>query len=228
MNRRPFKFDRVVTAAPNIDIEIRRACGHIEVIKSFTKDTNTPWFATQEQRDCRACYQGRTTDVDDRAVASGKRVELRGTGKQVAWAKTLRQKRAETFAKVWNVVQEQGKKSIAKNTFTQADVDAGIEALKVAIMDLMMGKTEWFVDDIGDLTYTSADARWWIDCRSMTDRQVLETLCETRDIGARRDPEDWTGLFIAKDVADDVSDNVSAAPIEADDVDELELDDTPF
>ena len=224
MNKRPYKFDRAQTSTPQIDIEVRRACGHIETVKSFTKDTNTPWFASQEQRDCRECYTQKSTAVDDRAVAGGKRVALRGTDKQIDWAKALRQKRALSFATIWNDVIEQGKKVIDQKRYAQTDVDAGVEALRVAIMELMMGKTEWYVDDKSDDTFTSADARWWIECRTMTDRQMLEVLCDTRDVGAMPDPKDWSGLFVSRSV----DDSEPVATTDTVDADEFELDTSPF
>ena len=80
-------------------VEVTRACGHKEVIEVYGDPAKSQWLDSARLRDCKLCYSQKQQGADEQAVADGKRVALDGTEKQIAWAGTIRQRRAVEFGK---------------------------------------------------------------------------------------------------------------------------------
>ena len=201
-------------------VEVERTCGHVEMLEVRGDPAQSAFLDNARLRMCGKCYRESQTERDRQAVSEGKRCELDGSQKQVAWAQSIRQKRAVEFGNALNDATAWAKGQIEKGAFTADFVKARNKVVLAAIGELFMGKVTWaLLDQDGqEFAAQSDSARWWIDTREMEPRDMIASLLpQYRWEGYR----DWEPLF--RDEAPPEPEDVSAYDVPA-----AEFEDNPF
>jgi len=172
-------FQRVAGGGEKIDYEIVFLCGHAGTIQVFAgfNPENSRWVQAQKDRDCRDCYTAKMVESDQASVDAGKRVALDGGPKQVPWAQSVRQSRASEMRTWLESVTAVGAGAVKAGRLTQAEFAAGIQDVRVAFSDLMMG-VEFSDEDYDHSGY----AKWWIDSRKDSLDGIIARLLPDRDI----------------------------------------------
>jgi len=172
-------FQRVAGNAEKHDYAITHLCGHTGIIQVFagSNPDNSRWVQAQKDRDCRDCYTAKMVDSDQASVDAGKRVALDGGPKQVPWAQSVRQSRASEMRTWLESVTAVGAGAVKAGRLTQAEFAAGIQDVRVAFSDLMMG-VEFSDEDYDHSGY----AKWWIDSRKDSLDGIIARLLPDRDI----------------------------------------------
>lgn len=210
-------------ATPRVtQVEVERTCGHVEMLEVRGDPSRSAFLDNARLRQCGPCYRESQTERDRQAVAEGKRCELDGSQKQVAWAQSIRQKRAVEFG---NVLHESGawtKPLVASGGLTADFVKARNKVVLSAIGELFMGKVTWaLLDQDGqEFAARSDSARWWIDTRELSVRDMVASLLPQYRWEQYRD---WEPLF--RDEAPPEPEDVSSYDVPAADVD---FEDSPF
>ena len=175
-------------------VEVTRACGHKEVIEVYGDPAKSQWLDSARLRDCKLCYSQKQQGADEQAVADGKRVALDGTEKQVAWAGTIRQRRAVEFGKAMRDLEA----LVVAGKVTPEAAKAGLGAFRAEIGNLFRGKVTWIMldDRSGDeIEVESGSARFWIDTRALTGRDMAASMLPRKPWHATRDMSDWSAIF---------------------------------
>jgi len=172
-------FQRVAGGGEKIDYPITHLCGHTGIIQVFagSNPDNSRWVQAQKDRDCRDCYTAKMVESDQASVDAGKRVALDGGPKQVPWAQSVRQSRASEMRTWLESVTAVGAGAVKAGRLTQAEFTAGIQDVRSAFSDLMMG-CEFSDEDYDHSGY----AKWWIDSRKDPLDGIIARLLPDRDI----------------------------------------------
>ncbi len=182
-----------------LPVTVMRRCGHEDVIRIYGDPSKSRYYAAQELLDCSKCRNAVWVDEDSAAVASGRRVPLEGSAKQVPWAQVIRSQRAEGFAAYMAGVRAIGQKLFIARRLDADAREAGLTAVREAIRDLMQGNLDFNPDEYGQ---HSGHARWWIDSKDLTPRAILGLIVPDRDVmgglfGGGED--DHSGVFVTVD-----------------------------
>ena len=173
-------FQRVAGGGEKIDYEIVHLCGHTGIIQVFagSNPDNSRWVQAQRDRDCRDCYTAKMVEADQASVDAGKRVALDGGPKQVPWAQSVRQSRASEMRTWLESVTAVGVGAVKAGRLTKAEFEAGIQDVRSAFSDLMLG-VEFSDEDYDHSGY----AKWWIDTRKEPlEAGIIARLLPDRDI----------------------------------------------
>lgn len=212
-------------------VEITRACGHVETLEVRGDPARSAYLDNARMRDCSKCYRQKQTEADGQAVAEGKRCELDGSEKQVAWASGVRQRRAVEFGRAINDATAWAKEVMAKgDPLTLAVAKARTRVAQQAISDLFLGKVTWGLldQDGNEVEVDSGRARFWIDTRELEARDFIAAMLPQFRWEAYRD---WEPMFRDEAVDEQEQDAppppppAKAAPAKAD---LFEDDDIPF
>ena len=203
-------------------VEVERTCGHVEMLEVRGDPAQSAFLDNARLRMCGKCYRESQTERDRQAVSEGKRCELDGSQKQVAWAQSIRQKRAVEFGNALNDATAWAKGQIEQGAFTADFVKARNKVVLAAIGELFMGKVTWaLLDQDGqEFAAQSDSARWWIDTRELSVRDMVASLLPQYRWEAYRD---WEPLF--RDEAPPEPEDVSAYDVPAA---EIDFEDNPF
>ena len=172
-------FQRAASTGEKIDYEIVHLCGHTGIIQVFagSNPDNSRWVQAQRDKDCRECYRAKMVESDQASVDAGKRVALDGYPQQVPWAQSVRQSRASEMRRWLESVTAVGAGAVKSGRLTQAEFEAGIQDVRVAFSDLMMGV------EFSDKDYDhSGYSNWWIDTRKDALDTIIARLLPDRDI----------------------------------------------
>ena len=199
-------------------VEVERTCGHVEVLEVRGDPSRSAFLDNARMRDCSKCYRQKQTEADGQAVAEGKRCELDGSEKQVAWASGVRQRRAVEFGRAINDAAAWAKEAMAKgDALTLAVAKARTKVAQQAISDLFLGKVTWGLldQDGNEVEVDSGRARFWIDTRELELRDFVAAMLPQFRWESYRD---WEPLF--RDEAedgpiDDAEEFVAPAPAPA-------------
>lgn len=195
--------------APTTQVEVTRSCGHVEVLEVRGDPARSTYLDNARLRECGPCYRARQTATDDAAVKEGKRCILEGSDKQCAWAAGIRQRRAVEFGRMLNDAAAWAK--------TQGDAIAP-EVMKArgnlvrsTITGLFLGNVTWALinQDGYEDQVTSHAARWWIDTRELTVRDMVAALLPQFRWEAYAE---WEPLFREEVVEERVDDDEPFAP----------------
>ncbi len=210
------------------EITITHSCGHTATLLVYGDPTRSRYAVAMTERPCKDCYRRVAVAKDTEAITAGRRSTLVGSEKQMPWAQSVRQAKAEAFGDYVKAVRDAGSAGIAKRVLTKQAVDTTINEIKQAIADLFGGTVEFDPDEYG---MHSGYTRWWIDARETEVRDIMAALLPERDVlggdldglGIGSDPV--AGVFrflpVPSDEQDAGSDTRSQAQV-------LDLDDTPF
>jgi hypothetical protein len=179
-------------------VEITRACGHVETLEVRGDPARSAYLDNARMRDCSKCYRQKQTEADGQAVAEGKRCELDGSEKQVAWASGVRQRRAVEFGRAINDAAAWAKEVMAKgDALTLAVAKARTKVAQQAISDLFLGKVTWGLldQDGNEVEVDSGRARFWIDTRELELRDFVAAMLPQFRWESYRD---WEPLFRAQ------------------------------
>lgn len=199
-------------------VEITRACGHVETLEVRGDPARSTFLDNARMRDCATCYRQKQTAADTQAIAEGKRCELDGSEKQVAWASGVRQRRAVEFGRAINDAAAWAKEVMAKgDSLTLAVAKARTKVVQQAISDLFLGKVTWQLlnQDGDEVEVDSGTARFWIDTRELELRDFVAAMLPQFRWESYRD---WEPMF--RDEAedgpiDDAEEFVAPAPVAA-------------
>jgi len=173
-------FQRVAGGGEKIDHQITHLCGHTAVIQVYagSNPDNSRWVQEQKLTDCWTCFREKMAESDQASVDAGKRVALDGGPKQVPWAQSVRQSRASEMRTWLESVTAVGAGAVKAGRLTQAEFEAGIQDVRSAFSDLMMG-CEFSDEDYDHSGY----AKWWIDTRKEPlEAGIIARLLPDRDI----------------------------------------------
>jgi hypothetical protein len=190
---RPFKHDRAplrrTTSIPSsveTRVTVTYRCGHEGETTVRGDPARSRWLDVVRERECLDCVRKREGEADARAVADGKRVALEGSEAQVRWAIGLRQRRAVAWASALPSIIEACNQAGA----ARERVQALVTDVRAAVGSAMAGQEEWQFESDGETrSYTTREARWWIETRGDTDHDLLGTLC-----GVEGCTSDWAAL----------------------------------
>ena len=173
------KFQRSAGTGEKVDYEIQHLCGHTGIIQVFagSNPENSRWVQAQRDKDCRDCYTAKMVEADQSSVDAGKRVALDGGPKQVPWAQSVRQARSAEMRTWLANVTTVGAGAVKAGRLTQAEYEAGIQDVRTAFSDLMLG-VEFSDDDYDHSGY----AKWWIDGRKDSLDSIIARLLPDRDV----------------------------------------------
>lgn len=217
-------------------VEVERTCGHVEVLEVRGDPSRSAFLDNARLRECGRCYRERQTKVDGQAVDEGKRAPLQGSEKQIAWASSVRQKRAVEFGNAIHHGAAWVKAEMARDTtITLALAKARTKVMQQAISDLFLGKVTWALldQDGNEVEVDSDQARFWIDTRELEARDFIAAMLPQFRWEAYRD---WEPMFRDEAVDEQEQDappppppakaaSAKAAPAKAD---LFEDDDIPF
>jgi hypothetical protein len=176
-------------------VEVTRACGHVEQLEVRGDPARSAYLDNARMRDCGRCYREKQTAADTDAVTQGKRCELEGSERQVAWAQGIRQKRAVEFGRMLNDATAWAKVQAGRGDPLAVEVvRERVRAVQNAISGLFLGKAAWTLldQDGNEALVASYQARWWIDTRELEVRDMLATLLPQYRWEAYRD---WEPVF---------------------------------
>lgn len=218
-------------SAPRVtQVEVERTCGHVEMLEVRGDPARSAFLDNARLRMCGACYREAQSEKDRLAVAEGKRCKLEGSERQVGWAQSIRQKRAVEFGTVIHESTAWAKPMMATGAFTPEFAKARNKVVLAAIGELFMGKVTWaLLDQDGQEFAARSDAaRWWIDTREISVRDMVASLLPQYRWEAFRD---WEPLFldvVQPDEQEDLSayDIPAAKPSKR--VPDPDFDDSPF
>ena len=216
-------------------VEITRACGHVETLEVRGDPARSAYLDNARMRDCGTCYRQKQTAADTQAIAEGKRCELDGSEKQVAWASGVRQRRAVEFGRAINDAAAWAKEVMAKgDSLTLAVAKARTKVVQQAISDLFLGKVTWQLlnQDGDEVEVDSGTARFWIDTRELELRDFVAAMLPQFRWESYRD---WEPMFRDEAVDEEEDDAppppppAKAAPAKvAPKADLFDDDDIPF
>jgi hypothetical protein len=181
--------------APRVtQVEVTRTCGHVEMLEVRGDPARSAFLDNARLRVCGKCYRESQTERDAAAVNEGKRCALEGSERQIAWAQSIRQKRAVEFGNALNDATAWAKGQIEKGGFTVEFGKSRTKTVQAAISDLFMGKVTWVLldQDGQEFAARSHSARWWIDTREIEPRDMIASLLPQYRWEAYRD---WEPLF---------------------------------
>ena len=176
-------------------VEVTRACGHVEQLEVRGDPARSAYLDNARMRDCGRCYREKQTAADTDAVTQGKRCELEGSERQVAWAQGIRQKRAVEFGRMLNDATAWAKVQAGRGDPLAVEIVRDrVRAVQGAISGLFLGKAAWTLldQDGNEALVASYQARWWIDTRELEVRDMLATLLPQYRWEAYRD---WEPVF---------------------------------
>lgn len=215
--------------APRVtQVEVTRTCGHVEMLEVRGDPSKSAFLDNARLRVCGKCYRESQTERDAAAVAEGKRCALEGSERQIAWAQSIRQKRAVEFGNALNDATAWAKGQIEKGAFTVEFGKKRIKTVQQAIADLFTGKVTWrLLDQEGqEFAAQSNTARWWIDTREIEPRDMIASLLPQYRWEQYRD---WEPLF--RDEAppeEDPFEDDEPAPAPSKRAVDPDFDDSPF
>jgi hypothetical protein len=198
--------------APRVtQVEVTRTCGHVEMLEVRGDPAKSAFLDNARLRVCGKCYRESQTERDAAAVAEGKRCALEGSERQIAWAQSIRQKRAVEFGNALNDATAWAKGQIEKGAFTVEFGKKRTKTVQQAIADLFTGKVTWvLLDQEGqEFAARSNTARWWIDTREIEPRDMIASLLPQYRWEQYRD---WEPLFRDEAVEEQVDDDEPFAP----------------
>lgn len=181
--------------APRVtQVEVTRTCGHVEMLEVRGDPARSAFLDNARLRVCGKCYRESQTERDAAAVAEGKRCALEGSERQIAWAQSIRQKRAVEFGNALNDATAWAKGQIEKDAFTVEFGKKRTKTVQQAIADLFSGKVTWVLldQDGQEFAARSNTARWWIDTREIEPRDMIASLLPQYRWEQYRD---WEPLF---------------------------------
>jgi hypothetical protein len=162
--------------APRVtQVEVTRTCGHVEMLEVRGDPARSAFLDNARLRVCGKCYRQSQTERDAAAVAEGKRCALEGSERQIAWAQSIRQKRAVEFGNALNDATAWAKGQIEKGGFTVEFGKKRTKTVQQAIADFVLRQ-----GDVGATRSRWARVRRAVEHGPVVDRHA-------RDRAARHD-----------------------------------------